>query len=194
MHTILAAREAKGGPDAVATSVYNGSPLEGCLQRLASMHRRLCPRQVLGVRIGLLATDLLELELPRTDKRLLAIVETDGCFADGVSVATGCWLGRRTLRLVDYGKVAVTFVDMFDHRAVRVWPSPLARVTAARYAPTAGSRWESQLLGYQTMPVEQLLCTEQVELAEPIASWSVRPGAASSARAAARKSSISVRS
>jgi formylmethanofuran dehydrogenase subunit E len=60
---------------------------------------------VLGVRIGLAAGEALDLDLPRADKRLLMLVETDGCFADGVSVATGCWLGRRTLRLVDYGRV-----------------------------------------------------------------------------------------
>ena len=50
-------------------------------------------------------------ELPQTDKRLYTFVETDGCFADGVMVATGCSLGHRTLRLIDYGKVAATFVD-----------------------------------------------------------------------------------
>src|SRR3712207_7090667 len=48
-----------------------------------------------------------------------SFVETDGCFADGVSVATGCWLGRRTLRLVDHGKVAATFMDTLTERAVR---------------------------------------------------------------------------
>jgi formylmethanofuran dehydrogenase subunit E len=42
---------------------------------------------------------------------LLTILETDGCAADGVSAATGCWVGRRTLRVEDFGKVAATFVD-----------------------------------------------------------------------------------
>jgi formylmethanofuran dehydrogenase subunit E len=49
--------------------------------------------------------------LPQNDKRLFAFVETDGCFYDGVAVASGCWVGHRTLRLMDYRKVAVTIVD-----------------------------------------------------------------------------------
>jgi formylmethanofuran dehydrogenase subunit E len=85
--------------------------LNQLLDRSAELHNHLCPRQVLGVRIGMYAGELLGLELPQTDKRLYTFVETDGCFADGVSVAAGCWLGRRTMRLMDYGKVAAVFVD-----------------------------------------------------------------------------------
>ncbi|MCZ7672117.1 MAG: formylmethanofuran dehydrogenase subunit E family protein [Chloroflexi bacterium] len=39
-------------------------------------------------------------------------METDGCGADGVAVAADCHVGRRTLRVVDYGKMAATFVDV----------------------------------------------------------------------------------
>ena len=85
--------------------------LADLLAQSSVLHRHLCPRQVLGVRMGLLAAELLSLDLPQTDKRLLTIVETDGCFTTGLSVATNCWVGRRTLRVEDYGKVAATFVD-----------------------------------------------------------------------------------
>lgn len=109
---------------------------------------------------------------PRSDDRqLLVIVETDGCFADGVSVATGCWLGRRTLRLVDYGKVAVTAIDVCTERAVRLRPHPLARTRAAIYAPSAPSRWHSQLIGYQRMPITELVCAESVRTLTPIAGF-----------------------
>ena len=140
------------------------------------MHPRLCPRQVLGVRMGLEAGALLGLELPRTDKRLMALVETDGCFADGVSVATGCWLGRRTLRLIDYGKVAATVVDVRTGRAFRLWPNPAVRSAAWSYAPDAASRWQAQLAGYQRMPPGELLCVQQVELEVPLATLVGRPG------------------
>ncbi|HEX8967157.1 MAG TPA: FmdE family protein, partial [Chloroflexota bacterium] len=118
------------------------------IEQLAQLHPRVCPRQVLGARIGQRAGDLLGLALPRSDKRLVAIVEMDGCFADGVSVATGCWLGRRTLRMVDYGKVAATFIDRRTGRGVRIWPHPQARMLAERYAPDAPDRWHAQLQGY----------------------------------------------
>ena len=135
--------------------------------QLRKLHPRLCPRQVLGVRMGLEAGVLLGLELPRTDRRIVALVETDGCFADGVSVATGCWIGRRTLRLVDYGKVATTIVDVLNGRAFRLWPTPDARLLARAYASDAASRWHAQLAGYQRMPVDELLRMQQVALEVP---------------------------
>ena len=101
--------------------------LNSLLEQSAALHRHLCPRQVLGARMGILAGQLLALELPQTNKRLLRIVETDGCFADGVSVATNCWVGRRTLRIVDFGKTAVTFVDTQTDTAVRLYPLPSIR-------------------------------------------------------------------
>ena len=144
--------------------------LTACLARLTEHHSRLCPRQVLGVRMGLHAADLLDVAVDpaSNDRRLLAVVETDGRFADAVSVATGCWLGRRTLRLVDHGKVAVTVVDVRTERSVRLRPHPLARERAAAYAPNVASRWQVQLLAYQVMPAEDLLSTDRVALVVPI--------------------------
>jgi formylmethanofuran dehydrogenase subunit E len=95
---------------------------------------------------------------------LYTFVETDGCFADGVSVATNCWLGRRTMRLIDYGKVAATFVDTATGRAVRIWPHPAARTLASDYAPAAQNRWQAYLAAYQGMPDQVLLCARFVEL------------------------------
>ena len=92
------------------------------LEACAARHTRLCPRQVLGLRMGLFGAKTLGLDVPRPDKRLLVIAETDGCMADGLITATGCSVGRRTLRIVDYGKVAATFVDVETGRAVRITP------------------------------------------------------------------------
>ncbi|MSP12972.1 MAG: formylmethanofuran dehydrogenase [Chloroflexi bacterium] len=138
------------------------------LDQSAALHQHLCPRQVLGVRMGLYAAELLDLDLPQTDKRLFTFVETDGCFADGVSVTTGCWLGRRTLRLVDYGKAAATFVDIRTGRAIRIWPDPRSRILAPTYAPQAHSRWRAYLDAYQIMPVTELLCVQPVILTAPL--------------------------
>lgn len=130
---------------------------DSAIEELSRLHPRVCPRQVLGVRIGRYAAELLGLDVPRTDKRMLAIVEIDGCFADGVSVATGCWLGRRTLQVVDYGKVAATFLDVCAGTAVRVWPARGIRTAAEACAPDAADRWHAQLKTYQVMPAAQLL-------------------------------------
>jgi formylmethanofuran dehydrogenase subunit E len=134
------------------------------LEKSTARHKHICPRQVIGVRMGLQAASLLELDLPQTNKRLLTFIETDGCFADGVAVATGCWLGRRTMRLMDYGKVAATFVDSQTGRAVRIWPHADSRSRANAYAPDAKSRWHTMLAAYQVMPTAELLCWQRVEL------------------------------
>ncbi|XWX02464.1 FmdE family protein [Aggregatilineales bacterium SYSU G02658] len=134
------------------------------LEQTSALHRHLCPRQVLGVRMGVLAGELLGVPVPQTNKRLYTFVETDGCFADGVSVAVNCWLGRRTMRLIDYGKVAATFVDTQTETAIRIAPSPQARELAAAYAPNERSRWHTMLKAYQTMPAEELLRWQRVRL------------------------------
>jgi formylmethanofuran dehydrogenase subunit E len=150
--------------------------LAALLAQSAALHKHLCPRQVLGARMGMLAGARLGLELPQTGKGLITIVETDGCFADGVSVATGCWLGRRTLRLADYGKVAATFVDTRTGRALRVRPHPAARELARAYAPGARSRWHAYLAAYQAMPDDELLEAGPVELAIDLAAIMSRNG------------------
>lgn len=134
------------------------------LENTMTLHHHLCPRQVLGVRMGMLAGDLLGLELPQADKRLLTFVETDGCFADGVAVATGCTLGHRTLRLMDYGKVAATFVDTETEKGVRIYPHPESRELAANHLPQIDSHWEAMLEAYQVLPVEELYCWYPVQL------------------------------
>lgn len=139
--------------------------LQSLLQASASRHHdRLCPRQVLGVRMGLYAAMLLGLDLPQSDKRLFALVETDGCLTDGIAVATGCWWGSRTMRLIDYGKTAVTFIDTQTGRAIRIAPDRAARERSAIYAPGAPDSWHAQLAAYQVMPFEALLEAREVDL------------------------------
>jgi formylmethanofuran dehydrogenase subunit E len=114
--------------------------------------------------MGMLGGRLLNLDVPQLDKRLFVFMETDGCAADGVSVATGCWVGRRTMRIVDFGKVAATFADTETGRAFRVHPDPAARRRAAKLLPHAESHWHAQLEAYQRMPDEELLIAEPVSL------------------------------
>lgn len=150
--------------------------LAECLSDLSALHRHICPRQVLGVRIAMHAGEILGIDLPRRDKRLFVLIETDGCFADAVSVASGAWLGHRTLRLVDHGKVAATFVDTEARRAIRVWPHPEARGRARDLVPHAPDRWHAQLEGYQLLPTAELLGAEEVFLTIDLDGIRSRPG------------------
>ena len=139
-------------------------------------HRHLCPRQVLGLRIGLAGAARLGLETPREDKRLLVIVETDGCFVDGISVASGCTVGHRTLRLEDCGKVAATFVDVLSGEAFRIAPRLDVRQRAWSFAPGETRRYFAQLQAYPIMPDDELMSMEEVQLATPVQTLISRPG------------------
>jgi formylmethanofuran dehydrogenase subunit E len=139
-------------------------------------HQHLCPRQVLGVRIGLAGAVGLGLTVPRQDKRLLVITESDGCFVDGISVVTGSTVGHRTLRVEDYGKIAATFVDVVTERALRLAPSQDVRQRAWAYAPEEKRHYFAQLLAYQVMPDDELLSIQAVRLTTPVNVLVGRPG------------------
>jgi len=139
--------------------------LKNYFETSAHQHQdHLCPRQVLGVRMGLFAGELLGLALPQNDKRLFAFVETDGCLLDGISSATNCTVGHRTMHVVDYGKTAATFVDTETGRALRIAPRIESRKLALHYAPDAPDRWHAQLSAYQVMPTRELLIAQIVTL------------------------------
>lgn len=150
--------------------------LTDILEQSAAQHSHLCPRQVLGARIGLAGAAALGLEAPRGDKRLLVIVETDGCFADGVATATGCTVGHRTLRVEDYGKIAATFVDTKTGQAIRVAPNLDVRQRAYTYAPQEKRHYFAQLVAYQVMPDHELLSVQEVSLTTPVEALISRAG------------------
>ncbi len=150
--------------------------LKEILANAASHHNKLCPRIVLGVRMGLAGAEALGMDIPRSDKRLLSFVETDGCFVSGVETATGCTVNHRTMRIVDYGKIAATFVEVKTGKAIRVAPRMGIRDRALNYAPEEHKRYFAMLIGYQRMPVDELLVFEEVGLTRPIESIISRAG------------------
>ena len=150
--------------------------LKTLLDLSAQRHDHLCPRQVLGVRLGMYAGCVLGLELPQIDKRLFTFAESDGCGTGGISVATGCWVDRRTLRIMDFGKMAATFVDIKTNQAIRIAPHPHCRKTAERYAPNAIDHWHCQLDAYQVMPDDELFVYQYVFLNVDLKKIISKPG------------------
>lgn len=162
-----------------ATEIYRGdaNEMNALLAKSAAQHHKLCPRQVLGVRIGLFGVRKLGLDIPRRDKRLLVFVETDGCFISGVEAATGCSVNQRTMRILDYGKVAAVFVDVITGKAVRVAPKKDIRERVWDFAlPEETSRYHVMLHGYQVMPDDLLLISCPVVLHTPLSEIIGRPG------------------
>jgi len=114
-----------------------------------------CPGIVLGTRLALAGAAALGVEIPDTCKRLVVAVETDRCAVDAVQALTGCRPGKRTLRLLDYGKLAATFYDLANRRAVRV--SVRGDVRARVVAACGEDPSAAQIRAYSTMPCDELL-------------------------------------
>lgn len=149
--------------------------LEAILQASARDHSHLCPRQILGARMGLAGLWCLEVPWPLHGKRVLIVAETDGCFLDGLSAATGCTPGHRTLRIEDYGKTAGTFVDTETERAVRIAPALDIRAKAPFHAPKGLPRYQAQLLAYRVMPEEEMFSFQPVVLKASVAAILSKP-------------------
>lgn len=150
--------------------------LQPLLEKSARDHAHLCPRQILGVRLGLAGISALGFETPPDKKQLLIITETDGCFADGLSASTNCTVGHRTLRVEDYGKVAATFVDTKSGIAVRVAPVTDIRQRAYLFAPNETRHYFAQMQAYQIMPDDEMFTITEVQLATSIEAIVSRPG------------------
>lgn len=82
------------------------------------LHGHLSPGVALGVRMGQIGLKMLGLS--RGDRRLFAIVETTLCLADGVQASTGCTAGRSSLRVEDFGKLAVCIARSDIKEGVRI--------------------------------------------------------------------------
>ena len=161
----------------MSATLESGSlDLQMLLRQSQAQHRHLCPRQVLGVRIGMLAALLFPVPMPQQDKRILAIVEADGCFADGLAAATGCSMGHRTMRLADYGKIAATFIDTREERAFRIAPLTGLRARALARVPEAGNRWRAYLEAYQRMTNEEMFAVREVALNFDLKAMIGKPG------------------
>jgi formylmethanofuran dehydrogenase subunit E len=150
--------------------------IQALLEKSAHDHHHLCPRQIIGVRMGLLGLQALDYEAPPEKKFIYIISETDGCFVDGLTAATGCSVGHRTMRIEDYGKVAAVFVDVVTGKTVRIAPALDVRQKAYAYAPGESRRYFAQMQAYQVMPDEEMFTVTPVLLNLPLKHIISRPG------------------
>jgi formylmethanofuran dehydrogenase subunit E len=131
----------------------------------AQSHGHMCPGQVLGIRLAILGLKSLGIGDPaKYRKRLMTFVEIDRCATDAVSLVTGCRLGKRSLKFLDYGKVAATFVDLETNRAVRVAAREDAREKAQTMFPELAEPHQAQLAAYQVMDDADLFGVQPVRV------------------------------
>ncbi len=140
---------------------------EKLLASSVAAHGHLCAGQVVGVRMALLGLRLLNFEAPPTLpqlKRLLVYIEMDRCTGDAVAHTTGVKLGRRSLKFVDYGIMAATFVDLTTSKAFRVISTEESRDLAAVYAPLETDRVSQQVQAYKIMPDSIMFRVQEVKV------------------------------
>ena len=132
--------------------------LDEYLGEAAVSHGHLCAGQVLGVRLAMAALARLEIADPRgaDRKRLVTFVEIDRCATDAVSLVTGCRLGKRALKFRDFGKMAATFVDLANGRALRVAAKESSKDRARELFPHLSNKNEQQMVAYREMPDDDL--------------------------------------
>lgn len=137
------------------------------LDSSAAAHGHLCPGQVVGVRMAILGCRLLGFEVPCTPvqlKKLLVYIEMDRCTGDAVAYITGVKLGRRSLKFVDYGIMAATFINLETGRAFRVISTEESRELAQQYVPGEADKTRAQLQAYQLMPDSVLFRVQEVRV------------------------------
>ena len=133
------------------------------LREAVAFHGHLCPGQVLGVRMTVAGCRTLGFEHPRqAGKRLVVLVEIDRCATDAIEALTGVSLGKRTLKHVDHGKMAATFVDTVAGAAVRVAAREEARELARLIAPWELDPRRAQTAAYRMLADTKLLKLEAV--------------------------------
>jgi formylmethanofuran dehydrogenase subunit E len=139
--------------------------LEEYLDLAAKNHGHMCPGQVLGVRMAMRGLKELGIDDPVAyRRRLLTYVEIDRCATDAVSLVTGCSLGRRSLKFMDFGKVAATFVDLETSRAVRVLARDDSRAKAKTMFPELADAHRQQLQAYKVMDDAELFEIRPVQV------------------------------
>jgi iron complex transport system ATP-binding protein len=89
------------------------------LKKAGDYHGHICAGIILGTKITLAALAKLGMDPAVKNKNLIVYVEIDRCMTDAVQVITGCSLGHRSLKFIDYGKFAATFINQDTGRAVR---------------------------------------------------------------------------
>lgn len=132
-------------------------------------HGHLCAGQVLGVRMAMLGLRKLGIDDPggRDRKRTVTFVEIDRCATDAVAVVTGCRLGKRALKFRDWGKVAATFLDLANDRAVRISARESSKELARRMHPELDNKNQQQMLAYREMRDEELFEVQWVKVDLP---------------------------
>lgn len=116
-------------------------------------HGHVCAGIIIGVRMTVSALRRLNITDPlgADNKKLIVFTEVDRCASESIMCLTGCRPGKRTMKIMDYGKMAATFVNLDTGKAVRL----------AKASQPGKEQSEKDLT---TVPEEDLFRAQEVEV------------------------------
>lgn len=144
MHEHASARRA-------VETMIRGGDLEGLLRHAETIHGHRCPMLALGVKAGQYAMSRLGQESTGMEE-VIAVVECNNCFTDGIQAVTGCTFGNNALIFQDLGKTAVTVARRRDGAATRLAVRPDFRERLFERYPAAGPLFDKIMVRRQGTP------------------------------------------
>ena len=164
----------------MSAATIDTAELDELLREAELAHGHLCAGQILGVRMAMLAMNRLGIHSPRKKKlangelnpdrkRPVVFVEIDRCATDAIGVVTGARVGKRALKLRDWGKMAATFVDLdakLDpdiYKGIRVVALEDSKQRARELYPELEKN-QAQMRAYRELPDDELFSEQWVRV------------------------------
>ncbi len=107
-------------PRIAIENLLRDEDLHGLLNHAASVHGHYCPGLAMGVKAAAIAVRQMNLISSDGMESVMAVVECNNCFVDGIQAVSGCTLGNNSLIYKDLGKVAVTFYRRGSDEGLRL--------------------------------------------------------------------------
>ena len=150
---------------------------ENLLDISTKIHGHICAGQVIGVRMSMLGLERIGIDDPKGSdrKKLYVLVEIDRCATDAIQSVTGCSLGKRSMRWMDFGIMAATFVNLETGKAVRITAREESRELSKKYYPALDNKYQQQLEAYKIMPEDELFSFQDVKANIPQCDMPGRP-------------------
>src|SRR6266850_3892526 len=141
-------------------------PIDELLKQYQLTEGNLCPGALLAIRMAVLGCSLIGVEDPHgnDEKNLIIWIEIDRWLADAIETVTGARLGKRTLKFLDHGKLAATFLNTQTGKAVRIVALESSRRLADQRHPEIEDKYERQMRAYREAAEEELFGVTDVEV------------------------------
>lgn len=127
------------------------------LEEAVAFHGHKCAGIESGTRMTMCALQRLGLTDPKgaDSKKLIVFVEVDRCATDAIAALTGCRPGKRTMKVLDYGKMAATFINLESGKALRL---------ASTFGNKDGQAENSSMPDFTTAADEDLFVIQEVRV------------------------------